>query len=270
MDGLLRLEGEGLAALRRIDETGRPPDVGSEDRELLSLYLAVQKTRTPRSRATMSFPGNVTAYAEGREVDQALVAEYLTRRHLGSHPSAREAEAAWVYYQAVRLETGDDPTHNDTVMLPLRSVEVCIPHFRARHWRLETSRKPNFLTSDAPLLLWKPHTANDVYRGFGLGDAQEIRFPISPTAQLVLKVGSGTSAEEVKLSRVARCNQELADSCDRVVVGHPDRHASLDKTELRQRGPTLRFDIAPGFQRNPDGTTQPLGKDILHLWTTRR
>jgi hypothetical protein len=62
------------------------------------------------------------------------------------------------------LETGDDPTHNDAVVLPLRSVEVCIPHFRARHWRLETSRKPNFLTSDAPLVLWKPHTASDAYR----------------------------------------------------------------------------------------------------------
>ncbi|MEU4489871.1 DUF4238 domain-containing protein [Streptomyces purpurascens] len=36
------LEGQGLAALRRIDETGMLPAVGTDDREQLCLYLAVQ------------------------------------------------------------------------------------------------------------------------------------------------------------------------------------------------------------------------------------
>lgn len=38
-------------------------------------------------------------------------------------------------------------------------------------WRLETCRKPIFLASDAPLVLWRPETPEDAYRGFGLEGA---------------------------------------------------------------------------------------------------
>ena len=47
-------------------------------------------------------------------------------------------------------------------------------------------------------------------------------------------------AEEVKLSRVISCNQDLADTCEQVVIGHPDRHTALDRVQLSKRGPTLR------------------------------
>ncbi|MDQ1027016.1 hypothetical protein QF035_004598 [Streptomyces umbrinus] len=266
---LCELEGTGLAALRRIDETDMPPLPGSDDRELLCLYLAVQMARTPRKRTMMLFAGNLTAYADGREVDKKLVAEYLTKKHLGYTPRPAEAEGAWAFCHGLRAESGGDPTQNDAVILPLQSVQVCLPEFRARHWRLEASRKPNFLTSDAPLVVWRPHTASDAFSGFGLKDAEEIRFPVSPSAQLVLIPGQGTSVEEVKLSRVGTCNQDIADSCQHVVVGHPDRHAALDKVELRKRGPVLRFNVGPGVQENSDGTHEPMG-DILHMWTTRR
>ncbi|MFD5720943.1 DUF4238 domain-containing protein [Streptomyces sp. NPDC127036] len=167
------------------------------------------------------------------------------------------------------MNGGNDPTHDEAVAVPLSSVQACIPQYRARHWRLETSREPIFLTSDAPLALWRPEIPSDAYQGFGLEGADEIRFPVSPTAQLVLIPGRGTSAEEVKLSRVISCNQDLLDSCEQVVIGHPDRHAALDKAQLNQRGPVLRFNTAPGIRKNPDGTEEPMG-DILHLYTTRR
>ncbi|MFD5720942.1 DUF4238 domain-containing protein [Streptomyces sp. NPDC127036] len=79
------LEGQGLAALRRIDETGMPPAVGTDDRELLCLYLAVQMARTPRQRTMLLFARDVTAYADGREVDQALRVP---------HPQASRSPAA--------------------------------------------------------------------------------------------------------------------------------------------------------------------------------
>jgi hypothetical protein len=264
------LEGQGLAALRRIDETGMPPAVGTDDRELLCLYLAVQMARTPRKRTMLRFGRDVTAYADGREVDLALMTEYLTRKHLGHPPRATEAQGAWDYYHGTRaMNGGNDPTHNEAVAVPFSSVQACIPQYRARHWRLETCRKPIFLTSDAPLVLWRPETPEDAYQGFGLEGAHEIRFPVSPTAQLVLTPGHGTSVEEVRLSRVNSCNQDLADSCEQVVIGHPDRPAALDRVQLTKRGPTLRFNTAPGIRRNPDGTEEPMG-DILHMWTTRR
>lgn len=168
------------------------------------------------------------------------------------------------------MNGGNDPTHDEAVAVTLSSVQVCIPQYRARHWRLETCRKPNFLTSDAPLVLWRPETPSDAYQGFGLMDAHEIRFPVSPTAQLVLVPGRPrASAGEVKLSRVINCNQDLADNCEQVVVGHPDRHAALDRVQMSERGPTLRFNTAPGIRKNPDGTEEPMG-DVLHMYTTRR
>ncbi|MFE0581037.1 DUF4238 domain-containing protein [Streptomyces sp. NPDC058874] len=91
---LSRLEGQGIEALRRIDETGMPPAVGTDDRELLCLYLAVQMARTPRSRTMLRFGRDVTAYADGREVDLVLMTEYLTYRHLGEPPRAAEAQGA--------------------------------------------------------------------------------------------------------------------------------------------------------------------------------
>ncbi|MFM9700154.1 hypothetical protein [Streptomyces europaeiscabiei] len=65
------------------------------------------------------------------------------------------------------------------------------------------------------------------------------------------------------------CNQDLADTCEQVVIGHPDRHAALDRVQLSKRGPTLRFNTAPGTRKYPDGTEEPMG-DILHMYTTRR
>ncbi|MFJ6385889.1 DUF4238 domain-containing protein [Kitasatospora sp. NPDC092039] len=268
---LSRLETQSIEVLRRLDKAGTPPAVGSDDRELLCLYLAVQMTRTPRKRTGSLFGRKVTAYANGREVDLSLITEYLTRIHLGHPPRAAEAQGALDYYHGMRsMNGGSDPTRDEAVMLPFSSVDVCIPYFRAQHWRLEISRKPAFLTSDAPLVLWRPETPDDAYRGFGLEGAHEIRFPVSPTTQLVLVPGRpGASTEEIKISRVISCNQDLADSCEQIVVGHPERHAALDRVQLSRRGPTLRFNTAPGIQKNPDGTEEPIG-DILHMYTTRR
>lgn len=175
------LENQGLPALRRIDETGMPPAVGTDDRELLCLYLATQMARTPRQRTMLLFAREVTAYADGREVDQVLMTEYLTRKHLGHPPRASEVQGAWDYYHGTRaMNGGNDPTHDEAVAVPLSSIQECIPQYRARHWRLETCRKPIFLTSDAPLVLWRPETPSDSYQGFGLKGACEIPVPGQP------------------------------------------------------------------------------------------
>ena len=265
---LADLDSAGVQVMREIDRTGRPPEVGSEDREVMCLYLAAQMTRTPRKRTAVLFPQAVKAYADGRPLGRALVAEYLEREHLGFAPQAAEVEGAWSYLHATIAMHGV-PTQNDAISATLEPVTQYIPHFRARHWRLEISRKPYFLTSDAPLVLWKPPSLEDNYRGFGLLDALEVRFPLDPCQQLVLTPGTGTSVEEVKLSRVSECNADLADACEQVIIGHPRRHVWQDKVELRDRGPVLRFNQAPGIHAAPDGSSEPMG-DIIHLWTTRR
>ncbi|MGW7824414.1 hypothetical protein ACWGLF_41435 [Streptomyces puniciscabiei] len=55
------------------------------DRELFCLYLAVQMARTPKQRTLLIFRRDVTAYADGREVDHELMIEHLTRERTCSH-----------------------------------------------------------------------------------------------------------------------------------------------------------------------------------------
>ncbi|MGW7359982.1 DUF4238 domain-containing protein [Streptomyces sp. NPDC054802] len=247
-----------------------PPAVGTDDRELLCLYLAVQMARTPRKRTIPLFGRNVTSYANGREVDLALMTEYLTRKHLGHPPGAAEAQGAWGYYHGTRaMNGGNDPTHDEAVAVTLTSVQVCIPQYRARHWRLETSRKPIFLTSEAPLVLWRPETPSDAYQGFGLEGAHEIRFPVSPTAQLVL----------IPRPRHIR-RRGQAQPSDQLQPGprgqlRASRHRASGPARSSRPGPAEQarahaaLQLGPGIRKNPDGTEEPMG-DILHMYTTRR
>ncbi|MEY9969488.1 hypothetical protein ABIA33_007576 [Streptacidiphilus sp. MAP12-16] len=94
---LAQLDDVGIQAMRDIDVAGRPPELGSRGREVLSLYLAAQMTRTPRRRTMMLFPEAVVAYAQGRELDRDLVTEYLQCEHLGYVPESAEVEGAWSF-----------------------------------------------------------------------------------------------------------------------------------------------------------------------------
>jgi hypothetical protein len=262
-DTLAHLDDAGVQAMREIDRTGRPPALGTHGREVLCLYLAAQMVRIPRKRTMVLFPQEVTAYAKGRELDRALVAEYLERVHLGFTPQPSEVDGAWAFLHGVIAMEGI-PSQDKAITSTLGPALQYTPYFRHRHWRLELSGKLDFLTSDAPLVLWKPHSKEDAYKGFGLQDADQIRFPLDPSKQLVLTRGTGTSVLSVGSQRVMKCNADLADACEQVIIGHPDRPAQLDQVELRDRGPQLRFNegplIGPGNQE----------KTMLHLWTTRR
>ncbi|MBT2511315.1 DUF4238 domain-containing protein [Streptomyces sp. ISL-98] len=254
--------------MREIDRTGRLPAARSEDREVLCLYLAAQMNRTPERRTVVLFPQAVKAYAKDRPLDYALVAEYLEREHLGFAPQPAEIEGAWSWLQGVIAMYGV-PSQTDAIYATLGTVDDLMPHFRSRHWQLEVSHKADFLTSDAPLILWKPNSKEDAYKGFGLLDAHQIRFPLDPRKQLVLTRGTGTSVADVSARRVERCNTDLADTCEQVIVGHPLRPTWQDKVELRERGPRLRFNQAPGVRVGPGGRRQPMG-DVIHHWTSRR
>lgn len=264
---LSKLDSLGVEAMRWIDENGELPAAGTKEREILCEYLAVQFKRTPRERGMIMFPRKVAEYAGDKEITVDLVAEYLRLRHLGRKPRENEARAAWTWMQGLRSEAGGDPTKTDAVLLTLRGVEGIMSRLRARHWRLEVSRKPQFLTSDAPMVLWRKPSPKDRFSGIGIEDADEIRFPLNGSAQLVLVPGRGSSVCDVSLARMWECNRDLAKTCNQVVIGHPGRAAWADKIVLNKRGPALRFNMAPGYEELPDGRVVPTGNDILHLTT---
>ncbi|MFF2080579.1 DUF4238 domain-containing protein [Kitasatospora sp. NPDC058162] len=267
-DALAGLDGAGVEAMREIARTDEPPAAGSPGREMLCWYLAVQMARTPRARAISLFPEAVTKYAKGRTLDRAVVQEYLRREHLGFDPEASEIDGAWAYLHGTLAMNGGEPaTQTDAIRAALGPIDRYVPYLRARHWRLEVCRKPCFLTSDAPLVLWKRPSPQDAYLGFGLADAEEIRFPLDPSRQLVLVPGTGASVQEVKLARAAQCNADLASACEQVIVGHPQRSGWQDRVELRQRGPVLRFNHGPVTSTGGDGRDEE--RSLIHLWTTR-
>ncbi|MEY9968474.1 hypothetical protein ABIA33_006558, partial [Streptacidiphilus sp. MAP12-16] len=74
---------------------------------------------------------------------------------------SRSAETTTTGYRTPRRK-------NDAISATMNPVADYVPYFRNRHWRLEISRTVPFLTSDAPLVLWRPPSKEDDYRGFGL------------------------------------------------------------------------------------------------------
>ena len=262
-EDLADIDGAALAAMQWIDEHDKPPAAGSAERDGLCTYLAVQTTRTPRSRTMTMFPRHVLDYAQGRELTKELVSEYLEKRHLGRKTTPAEVQAAWTYVHGVAA-MGGFPTKTDATQLSMAIVGNYLDHFNDRHWRLEKCRKPHFVTSDAPLLLWRRPSVSDAYKGIGILDAEEIRFPLDPSKQLVLTPGQGTSTLDVGLSRMWDSNRDQAANCAQIIVGHPVRNSWTTKLELRRTGPTLRFNMAPGIRENADGSTEPMG-DVLHL-----
>lgn len=117
-------------------------------------------------------------------------------------------------------------------------------------------------------MLWRRPSAADRYQGFGVDNAEEIRFPLDAGHQLVLTTDPRPATTRVEPDRVRACNADLAANCHKFIVGHPDHQQRLREVTLADRRPTVRFNLAPGYQVGPDGQDHYLG-DILHMWVQR-
>jgi hypothetical protein len=257
-----------VRVLRTIDQTGRPPEIGSYDHGALAVNLALQLARTPDKRARVEFPLLVRNYAAGRPITAALVAEYLEQVHLGFAPSANEIAAA-LDFVVVALRERRRYTRDFVFDVMFSAVDAMVPVLLSRHWTIEFDREERFLTSDRPVTVWRPPSPEDEYKGYGMENAREIRYPISPSRQLVLTRQSRPAPKViVSPERVAACNEVVAGMCDAFVVGRPS-NPQLASVLLCKRGPVTRFATGPLHRKRPDGTTVEDG-DVLHMWEDRR
>jgi hypothetical protein len=213
------------------------------------------------------FPERVARYAGTREIDLALMAEYLERKHLGFRPRDAEVHAAldWTQYL---LHDREVFTRDNAIGLAF-STEALEQAVLSMHWSLEIARKPQLITSDAPVVLWRRPTPRDRYEGYGLENAEEVRFPISPAVQLVLTHQARVPMTRIEPDRVRRCNADMALACYQVVVGHPRRQRQIEALDLPAWRPAVRFNTGPGYRVRPDGTEEYIG-EILHSWVPRR
>jgi hypothetical protein len=127
---LAMVEGAADSALARLDNSGQPPTTGTDDREALAMFIALQKTRTTDHRERALFPARVAQWAGKRAVTRALLAEYLEREHLGFAPSDREVEAAYVFV-AEHLKEPEILTPEFAMETMLAVVQELYPRIQA-------------------------------------------------------------------------------------------------------------------------------------------
>lgn len=265
---LAEVEGAAHAALLSVDRSGVPPTERSDDRLTLSVFLALQMTRTTEHRERVLFPRRVIDWAGDREITQDLVAEYLEREHLGFAPRKREAEGAFIYVS----EAMKDPvvsTPEFAIEMMLQVVKELVPRLRPMNWTLEVDRTERLMTSDMPVVTWRKPTRRDNFEGIGIEKADELRFPLDPGKQLVLSRRKRPQVVEIAVHRVRRSNADLADACHRFIVGRPDSRAQIDSQRLDEWRPVIRFNVAPLFANGPGSNLQAQG-DVLHMWVPRR
>jgi hypothetical protein len=266
----LRLvDGQGAAALRDLEENG-VPDRWSEERYNLAFYIAVQHARTRDSRERTAWSRRLRQYAAGREITPDLVASFLREVHLRCEPS--ESEVAAAHDIATHAPVPDDDLTELFLSVIVDPPDELVEHLIAMEWTLEVARKPRFVTSDAPVVRWRAPTPRDAFEGIGIANAEEVRYPVDSSRQLVLRQpGNGRELhEQVEPDRVRECNQDLAYSCFEFIVGHPRRELQLARLDLPEHRPALRFNRGPLVERQPNGDLRDSGNEVLHMWVPRR
>lgn len=265
---LADVEGRVGAAFEEIDCTGAPPQVGSENRDALATYLALQMTRTPEQRERTLFPERLAEYLGDRELTREAVAEYLRDVHLGFAPSESEAQGAFDFANVALRDRGV-LTPEFAMSAMFRSVTEIAPRLHDLSWSVEHERKRRFIASDTPLVVWRPPTRRDAYEGVGVANADELRFPLDPEKQLVLSRKQRAPSCRVTPDRAAACNADTATGCHRFIVGDPAEARRINALPLAPHRPVLRFNTGPLYERSPDGQDVYKG-EVIHAWVPRR
>ena len=262
------VEGPASSALAAIDASGRPPAPGSDERHAIASFIAFQMVRTPERRAEMMLAESVAAFLDGRQLTDDLMAEYLETVHLGFKPSTREARAAalWVGYQLYHLDPG---TSEMTMRIMYDTATTLTPTLSAMHWSLAVDRKERLITADQPVLVWKRPSPREAYLRVGIQTADEIRVPLDPGKQLVLRHRSRPEAIRLSSDDVAACNLDIATRCHAFVVASPKQSTIVDAVRLRARGPAVRFDVGFRYERDDRGQLVKTEDEILHTWLSR-
>ena len=244
--------------------------VSNDHRDDIAQFLAIQRVRTREYVAQSEFLHEFAKAYERRPVAKDDIKIFLTERHLKFIPSDREIEGAWTL-ASYFLDRGELPGKDEMTEMHFRiALRQLGPRLTRLRWKVEHCRKPILLTCDRPVMYWRPHVPSDAYEGIGIHSAREIRLPLTPQDLLVIRSeGAEDSIEHVQPRRFEAVNLETAAQCHEFVIAPFSRPSLLKALVIAKHRPVLRFDIAPGFRENPNGSHEPMG-DILHTWIPTR
>lgn len=162
--------GHGFAAMR----AGVFP-LAPEQREAVARFIAAQLVRGRHFRR------QTEPFLQGLDRHMAaLKAQHYTDAHwlsaLGRVPSEEE-KATWATHG---LATPDE-RKRQMLDAGLANVDEMTDYLLRRAWTLVSFQQPCLLTSEEPVTLWSPAGGP-----LGLGSAEDIGLPVSPTQLLVL------------------------------------------------------------------------------------
>ncbi|WP_370629553.1 DUF4238 domain-containing protein [Mycolicibacterium sp. BK634] len=223
-------------------------DLQGGRRSLLAVFMAVQLMRTLKHSNEINFIANVVSNAAEGTVSQDVVREYLQKLD-GRDPSDSEVYAAWSFITGAPEPV---PTVDEAVSISMNiAVTQIAPRLEARRWTVRNFRKPDLMTNDCPVHKWSRPTRHPRLEGVGIENAEEVRFPLSPSALLVMTRG-GAEPSNTSLRLV---NAEICRQAHQFVVATPENLSSLNQLALAKWPPRIRFRI----QSSPDG-------ELLHMW----
>ncbi len=263
------LEGLTAHALRSIDQTGKAPAPGSEERDVLSAFLAMQHVRTPVQRQRILFWDRLAQYLDGRELSPDLVASFLRDVHLREEPSDAEVRSALTFAQGGGVPK-QPPDKNESISLMLNSLPKLAATIDRYVWTVEHERKGRLITSDAPLVLWRPPSHRDQFEGIGIETATEIRLPLDPTKQLVLSRTTRPPSVRVSPRRADECNRVVMADCHQFCIANPSDEPRVSQVPMKEHHPVMRFNAAPFSIRHEDGSLEDQGdRELFHMWVPR-
>lgn len=258
-----RVEQDLPALLAQLREHNVPKKTAPARRQISHL-LALQRARTPEHLDQWLFPIKAAEFTNERPMSYDGMRRFLTEVHLGVRPVDSEVAAACDFANYVL--TKGPPTKQQLLTMMIEIAERKItPHLAEMAWSVETSPRRAFITSDRPLVEWTARPPR--HQGVGLGNAQEVWFPLGPHDLLVLRPRYPEHCIVVDPGRALQVNRRLAASCYRLVIGRPADRTELEHLTMRSTRPAIRFNTGPLMQQAPDGHLVPTGEDILHMYT---
>lgn len=224
-------------------------DLVDERRSLLAVFMAVQLTRTLKHSSEINFIADVASSATEWPPSQEVVRAYLYNLD-GREPDDAEVYAAWTF---VSTAPAPAPTLDMAMSISMDiAITQIAPRLEARRWTVRHFQKPGLFTNDCPVHRWSHPFHRPPVGGNGVENADEVRFPLSPSALLVMTRGNAYASN----ASLRMVNAEICKVAHKFVVASPGQLSALNKMALAKYPPRMRFRLIDSAKG-----------ELLHMWT---
>lgn len=234
------------------DELIAQGDLHGHRRQLFAIVAAVQLPRTLRHSDKTNFIVDVVNTITERPITQDAVRQYLEKLD-GAEPEDDEVDAFWTM---VTYAPGPMPTSDEVMSMAMDiAINQVAPRLESKRWTVRNFRRPELMTNDCPVHAWSPPAKRPEKGGVGIATADEVRFPLTPNALLVMTNPDAAPSN----ASIRSLNTEICRQSHQFVVATPACTPSLDGMTMAGRPSRLRFRT---ITRTVDGEEH----EIVHMW----